>query len=155
MCILVGMKSFPRFWRNHLYCRNRWSYEQAAFFIEMKQIEMSSKTSTFELDFKLVSNSCFGPHLRYLKTPKSQNMSSFIARDPQNWPNSHKNFFGGINSVYKAVGSIIDRTSCTCKASTKWKCSKVVYSIWVGQSEFFKGWSDCYWDLEVADTQIW
>ena len=41
---------------------------------------------------------------------------------------------------------------CTCKASTKWKCSKVVYSIWVGQSEFSKDWSDCYWGLEVADT---
>ena len=24
MCILVGMKSFPRFWRNHPYCRNKW-----------------------------------------------------------------------------------------------------------------------------------
>ncbi len=24
MCILVGVKSFPRFWRNHQYCRNKW-----------------------------------------------------------------------------------------------------------------------------------
>ena len=24
VCILVRMKSFPRFWRNHPYCRNRW-----------------------------------------------------------------------------------------------------------------------------------
>ena len=23
MCILVWMKSFPRFWRNHTYCRNK------------------------------------------------------------------------------------------------------------------------------------
>ena len=24
VCILVRMKSFPRFWRNHPYCRNKW-----------------------------------------------------------------------------------------------------------------------------------
>ena len=24
VCILVGMKSFPRFWRNHPHCRNKW-----------------------------------------------------------------------------------------------------------------------------------
>ena len=24
VCILVRMTSFPRFWRNHPYCRNRW-----------------------------------------------------------------------------------------------------------------------------------
>ena len=24
VCILVGIKSFPRFWRNHPYCRNKW-----------------------------------------------------------------------------------------------------------------------------------
>ena len=101
--------------------------------------------STFELDFKQVSNSYFWPDSRYLKDPKRQNMSFIIARNPQNCPSSQKKIiFGGINSVYKTVGSIIDRTSCTCKASTKWKCSKVVYSIWVGQSEFSKGWSDCY-----------
>ena len=129
--------------------------EMKQFFFEKKIKMANSKTSTFELDFKLVSNSCFGPHLRYLKTPKSQNMSSYIARDPQNCPSSHKKYFCGINRVYKAVGSNIDRTSCIYKASTKWKCSKVVYSIWVGQSEFSKGWSDCYWGLEVADTQIW
>ena len=24
VCILVRVKSFPRFWRNHSYCRNKW-----------------------------------------------------------------------------------------------------------------------------------
>ena len=49
-----------------------------------------SKTSTFELDFKLVSNGYFWPDLRYLKDPKRLNMSFIIARDPQNCPSSHK-----------------------------------------------------------------
>ena len=55
-----------------------------------------SERSTFELDFKLVSNGYFWPNLRYLKDPKRPNMSSIIARDPQNCPSSHKKiFFGG------------------------------------------------------------
>ena len=71
-------------------------------------------------------------------------MSSFIVKYPQNCPSSHekqkkKMFFWGVNSVYKAVGSIIDCTSCACQASTKEKRLKVVYSGWVGQSEFSKG----------------
>ena len=41
------------------------------------------------------------------KDPKRPNLSSFIARDPQNFPSSHKKIFlGGINSIYKSVGSI-------------------------------------------------
>ena len=54
------------------------------------------------------------------KDLKRPDMSSFIARGPQNCPISHKeNLFWGINKAYKAVGSIIDCTSCTCQASTK------------------------------------
>ena len=55
------------------------------------------------------------------KDLKRPDMSSFIARGPQNCPSSHekKLLLGGINSVYKAVGSIIDCSSCTFKASTK------------------------------------
>ena len=76
------------------------------------------------------------------KDLKRPDMSSFIARGPQNCLSSHekKSFLGGINSVYKAVGSFIDCTSCTCQASTKYKRLKVVYPGWVGQSEFSKGW---------------
>ena len=90
------------------------------------------------------------------KDPKRPNLSSFIARNPQNFPSSHKkNLFGGHKQRLQGCRFNFHRTSCTCKPSTIWKCSKVVHSIWVGQSEFFKGWSDCYWGLEVADTQIW
>ena len=89
------------------------------------------------------------------KEPKGPDMSSFIVRGPQNCLSSHKKIFlGGINSVYKAVGSFIDCTSCTCQASTKYKLLTVVYSGWVGQSEFPKAESDCCQGLEVADTQI-
>ena len=138
---------------NRLLFSLRWS---KFFFSKQKNKMADSKTSTFELDFKLVSNSCFGPHLRYLKTPKSQNMSSYIARDPQNCPSSHKeNLFGVHKQHLQGCRFNFHCTSCTCKPSTIWKCSKVVYSIWVGQYEFFKGWNDCYWGLEVADTQIW
>ena len=79
----------------------------------------NSKTSTFELDFKLVSNSCFGPHLRYLKHQKAKTCLPILPEILKTAPAVIKKLFWGINSVYKAVGSIIDRTSCTCKASTK------------------------------------
>ena len=55
----------------------------------------NSKTNTFELDFKLVSNGYFWPNLRYLKDPKRPNMPSIIARDPQNCHRSHKKSFWG------------------------------------------------------------
>ena len=75
------------------------------------------------------------------KDPKRSDMSFFYWQRSSKLPQqSSKNIFfeGWINSTYKAVGSIIDCTSCTCQASTKWKHSKVVYSSWVGQSEFFQ-----------------
>jgi hypothetical protein len=61
----------------------------------------------------------YGPIWPVSKDPKRPNISPFIARDPQNCPSSHKKSFCGINRVYKAVGSNIDRTSCIYKASTK------------------------------------
>ena len=75
--------------------------------------------STFELDFKLVSNGYFWPDLRYLKTQKGQTCLPLLPEILKTAPAVIKKIWGGINRVYKAVGSIIDRSSCTCKASTK------------------------------------
>ena len=75
----------------------------------------------FELDFKLVSNGSFWPNLRCLKTPKGQTGLPLLSEILKTATAViEKSFFGGgINRVYEAVGSIIDRTSCTIKASTK------------------------------------
>ena len=43
VCILVRMKSFPRFWRNHSYCRNKWYLLWTGgllVFIEKKQMSI-------------------------------------------------------------------------------------------------------------------
>ena len=90
------------------------------FFLK-KNIKIAySKTSTFELDFKLVSNDRFWPNLRCLKIPKGQTGLPLLSEILKTATTViEKSFLGGINSVYKVVGSIIDRTSCTCKASTK------------------------------------
>ena len=165
VCILVWMKSFPRFWRNHIAEIDDTSYEQAAFLHWDEAIFFlffwkKNKTGRLKNKYiwirlqtgvKWLFLAQFGP---YLKTQKAKHVFLYCQRSFKTAPAVIKNLFGGINRVYKAVGSIIDCTSCTCKASTKWKCSKVVFSVWVGQSEFSKGWSDCYWSLEVADTQI-
>ena len=49
------------------------------------------------------------------KEPKGPDMSSFIVKTASL---VIKKPFGGNKSVYKAVGSFIDCTSCTCQAST-------------------------------------
>ena len=81
---------------------------------------MIHKTSMFELDFKLVSNGSFWPNLRCLKTPKGQTGLPLLSEILKTATAViEEAFFGGINRVYEAVGSIIDRTSCTFKTSTK------------------------------------
>ena len=133
---------------------NRLLFSFSFSFLKKKIKMADSKTSTFKIRLQTAVKCLFLAEFEIPRDSKRPNMSFFIARDPQNCPSSDKKLFWEINSLYRAVGSIIDCTSCTCKASTKWKCSKVVYSIWVGQSEFSKDWSDCYWGLEVADIQI-
>ena len=63
-------------------------------------------------------------------------MSSFIARDPQNCPSSHKkNLFGGINRVYKAVGSIIDVLAVPAKLAQNESVQRwFILSGWVNLS---------------------
>jgi hypothetical protein len=78
-----------------------------------------SKTSTFKIRLQTAVKCLFLAGFEVSKDSKRPNMSFFIARDPQNCPSSDKKLFWEINSLYKAVGSIIDCTSCTCKASTK------------------------------------
>ena len=146
------------------YCRNRWyliwigcffALRWSNFFLKKNQNgKLKNKYIWIRLQtgVKWLFLAQFG---LYLKTQKGQTCLPLLPEILKTAPAVIKNLFWGINRVYKAVGSIIDRSSCTCKASTKWKCSKVVYSVWVGQSEFSRGWSDCYWGLEVADTQIW
>ena len=81
---------------------------------------MIRKTSMFELDFKLVSNGSFWPNLRCLKIPKGQTGLLLLSEILKTATAViEKAFWGGINRVYEAVGSIIDCSSCTFKASTK------------------------------------
>ena len=92
---------------------------------------------------------------QYLKTQKGQTCLPLLPEILKTAPAVIKKYLLGDKQSLQGCRFNYWPTSCTCKASTKWKCSKVVYSVWVGQSEFSKGWSDCYWGLEVADTQIW
>ena len=54
----------------------------------------NSKTNTFELDFKLLSNACFWPDLRYLKTQKGQTCLFLLPEILKTAPAVIKNFFG-------------------------------------------------------------
>ena len=78
------------------------------------------KTCTLELDFKRVLNGCFWPDSKYLKTRKGQICLPLLLEVLKTASAViKKNLFWGINSVYTAVSSFIDCTSCTCQASTK------------------------------------
>ena len=46
VCILVGMKSFPRFWRNHPWCRNKWYLIWTGCFFHWDEAKKNSKWPT-------------------------------------------------------------------------------------------------------------
>ena len=128
MCILVRMKSFPRFWRNHSYCRNKWYLIWTGCLFSLrwsKKIKMAdSKKNSFS------SSACFRAYVRqphdHISWATPMRFTSINSTNPRTNPwNFHE-------KILRIGGA------------GKWGF------FWVGHFDFF-----CFISMKTSSPFIW